>query len=561
MARYTLTPESTHGVPRKEIIKQFLFFLKTMKQRSVLETSPLADLPGEIKLRKRWGSLEGGTLALTAQRHPDRLGLVDDEGELTYAEFFDHVYRLAHGLQNYGVKDGDNVAVMALNGRAAIFPLSARQLLGYHIFMVNANSSGPQIHKVLEYHEINAFIVDQEFYDRLLPETKEKFNIIIGHTEGDVPDGLPTLNQIIDETHLITNEDRLPEKPTKSVHVVMTSGTTGMPKGVVRRQLVSPQGIAPAFAAIPWRQDMTVMLHGVLFHFYGWANMLIAMLTGSTIITRRHFDVDETLDIFDKYKVNAWVSAASRLRSIIAELDDRGVKHVDGLEFICSSGSPLTEYEVTRVVDIFGPILCNSYGSTETAGLAISPPELLAKDTSLTGRIHPGYLIEIRDDEGNLLPDGEIGEIYAGCYDMFVGYTDPDAPVRVVNKLLRMGDRGYKKGDLLYVLGRADDLVITQFGEKIFPSELEDLLIRDPRVEDAHVHGVKDAKFGQALRAYIIRAEGVSAEDLSEEEVRRIIVEELSAAHAPRDVFFMKDFPRNPMGKVIRPELPDHSTA
>ncbi len=561
MSRYTLTPKATHGVPQKEVMKQFFFFLKTMRDRKILETPKPSELGGQIALRKRWGSLEGGTLAITAQNHPDRLGLVDDEGELTYAEFFDRVYRLAHGLMDYGVKDGDNVAVMALNGRAAIFPLCARQMLGYHIFMVNANSSGAQIHKVLEFHEIDAFIVDQEFYDRLLPETKEKFNIIIGHVDDEAPDNLPTLNGIIEDAKLLVNEDRLPKKPTKSAHVVMTSGTTGMPKGVVRRQLLSPQGIAPAFAAIPWRQDMVVMLHGVLFHFYGWANMLVAMLTGSTIITQRHFDVDETLEIFDKYKVTAWISAASRLRSTIAELDERGVKRVEGLEFICSSGSPLTEYEVTRVVELFGPILCNSYGSTETAALAISPPEMLAKEPSLTGRIYPGYIIEIRDDEGNIVPDGEIGEIYAGCYDMFAGYTDPDVPVRVVNKLLRMGDRGYKKGDRLYVLGRADDLVITQFGEKIFPSELEDLLIRDPRVEDAHVHGVKDAEFGQALRAYIIRAEGVAAEDLSEEEVRRIIVEELSSAHAPRDVFFMKDFPRNPMGKVIRPELPDHSTA
>lgn len=562
MSSYTLNPVREHGVGRKEIMAQFFFFLRQMRGSAILEKSDAKTLRENVRTMKRWGSLEGGTLANTARNHPEKLGLVDDDGQLTYAEFLDHVIRLAGALEKRGVTDGSNVAVMALNGRAAIFPLCARQMLGYHIFMINANSSGAQIERVLTFHEVDTLIVDQSFAERLTPAVLDRVQVIIGHVSDRdaLPEGVEVLADIIDES--TATADDLPAKPkTKSMHVVMTSGTTGMPKGVIRRQLRSPQGIGPALAAIPWRRDMTIMLTGVLFHFYGWANMLVCLLTGSTIVTQREFSNEKALRQIEELGATAWISSASRLRGMTAYLDEQGIDKVDGLEFICSSGSPLTPYEVEAVTEKFGPVLHNSYGSTETAALALSGRGELAEDSALTGTIYPGYVVKILDDEGNELPDGEIGEIYAGCYDMFAGYTDPDVPVRTHDGLLRMGDRGYRQGNKLYVKGRADDLVITQFGEKIFPSELEDLLIRDSRVEDIHVHGVSDPKFGQALRAYVIRNENdPAAASLDEDEVRRLITETLSDAHAPRDVFFVADFPRNPMGKVIRPELPGKST-
>ena len=561
MSKYTLQPNTQHGVPRKEVVRQFLYFLNVIRKNNIFEFGSAREVRSDFETIRRFGTLESGALANTARRHPERLGLVDDDGELTFGECFEQVTRLATGLLKNGVEDGSNVAVMALNGRAAIFPLCARQMAGYHIFMINANSSGPQIERVLEFHEVKTLIVDQCFYERLTETTKKTCQIIIGHVEdsSSLPEGVLTMEGIIEAGS--PNLSLLPKKPTKSQHVVMTSGTTGMPKGVVRRQLKSPQGIGPVLDAIPWRRDMSVLLTGVLFHFYGWGNMLLCLFTGSTIITQRNFDSAKALEQVERYGVDAWISSASRLRGMIGYLDKNGIDRVPGLEFVTSSGSPLTPYEVQKVNQKFGPIFHNCYGSTETSGLAISAAEDLAADPTLTGTIHPGSMIEIRNDDGQVVPDGEVGEIFAGAYDMFAGYTDPSIDIKTQNGLLRMGDRGYKKGNKLYVGGRADDLVITQYGEKIFPSELEDLLIRDSRVAEVHVHGVQDPDFGQALRAYIIREDGVNSEELTEDEVRRLVREGLSDAHTPRDVFFVTDLPRNPMGKVIRPELPGKSTA
>lgn len=560
MPKYTLHPDTQHGVPKKEVLRQFLYFLNVIRKNNIFEVGSWQEIKSDFETIRRFGTLESGALANTARRHPDRLGLVDDDGELTYGECYDQVIRLATGLLENGVTNGSNVAVMALNGRAAIFPLCARQMVGYHIFMINANSSGPQIERVLEFHEVKTLIVDQSFYERLTETTKKNCRIIIGHVEdySTLPEDVLTMKSLIEAGR--ADVSALPKKPTKSQHVVMTSGTTGMPKGVVRRQLKSPQGIGPVLDSIPWRRDMSVLLTGVLFHFYGWGNMLLCLFTGSTIITQRNFDSQKALEQVEKYNADAWISSASRLRGMVGYLDKHGIDRVPGLEFVTSSGSPLTPYEVQKVNQKFGPNFHNCYGSTETSGLAISSAKDLAADPTLTGTIHPGSIIEIRNDEGQLVPDGEVGEIFAGAYDMFAGYTDPSIEIKTSNGLLRMGDRGYKKGNKLYVGGRADDLVITQYGEKIFPSELEDLLIRDNRIAEVHVHGVQDPDFGQALRAYVIREDGVNSENLSADDVRRLVREGLSDAHTPRDVFFVSDLPRNPMGKVIRPELPGEST-
>lgn len=569
MADYTLHPETDLHVSKKQLVQQFLFFLKQVKRTDVFELGGIRGIRENAKFLKRWGALEAGNLAISARKDPDRTALIDDKGQFTYKELYDETLRLAHGFQDNGVVAGQNVAVLALNGRDVLLPLFARQMVGYHIFMINANSSGQQIEKVLEFHEITTIIVDSNFYGRLTEKTKATVQVIIGYEEDGfsaADEGLKTLQDIIDgasvpETAYRFGEDNLPKNPPRSVHVVMTSGTTGMPKGVVRRMLRSPQGVAPALAAYPLHRNMRLLLTSVLFHFYGWGMLVLCLLTTSTIITQRKFDPERVIKEIDKYDIDSWASAASRLRETCAYLDNAGIERVNGLDFIISSGSPLMPYEVEEVNSKFGRILVNGYGSTETSILAGSSAEELGNDPTLTGTVYPGVRVEIRDEDGNPVPEGETGEVCASTYDMFAGYTDPKIKMRTVDGMLRMGDKGYFKDGKLYVLGRADDLVITQYGEKIFPSEIEDLLVRDDRIGDVHVHGVKDPKYGQALVAYVIRSEGVAPSDLTADDIRATTKAHLSEAHVPRDVFFVDSFPRNPMGKVIRHELPDHSTA
>lgn len=562
MSNFTLTPRINHGAPATIKLQQFGYFLRILKDLEVLEPMGAGDIAAAAKSFYRWGALETTMLFMAARMNPDRLGLVDDDGELTYGEFWELTNRLARALQARGVKAGTNVAVLARNGRAAILPLTCRHMLGFNIFMVNANTSAKQLEHVLAFNHIDVFILDDEFLPMLADDATEKYDIILGHVDDpDNSEHYETMEGIIGQARVT---DSLPTRPKRGFHVVMTSGTTGMPKGVIRGAFKSPQGAAPLVSGIPWKRGLTVILTSVLFHAYGWANLVLSLFTQVTIIARRGFSPEETLRDIQHYHATAMCSAASRLRSIVSYMDNEGIDHVDGLEFIVSAGSPLAAHEIEKTNEKFGgpdaqPVLCNLYGSSESGPIAVARPKELAADTALSGRIYPGEIVDIRDEDGNLVPEGEIGIIWVAVYDLFAGYTDQDIDIPTINGAICMHDRGYiTDGNMLHVLGRGDDLIITQFAEKIFPIEIENVLVSHPRIHDSYVHGVADDQYGQAIRAYVIRGEGT--DPITADEVREHVVNELSEGHRPRDVFFVDEFPRNPMGKVIRKKLPGHST-
>ena len=562
MSNFTLTPRINHGAPATIKLQQFGYFLRILKDLEVLEPMGAGDIAAAAKSFYRWGALETTMLFMAARMNPDRLGLVDDDGELTYGEFWELTNRLARALQARGVKAGTNVAVLARNGRAAILPLTCRHMLGFNIFMVNANTSAKQLEHVLAFNHIDVFILDDEFLPMLADDATEKYDIILGHVDDpDNSEHYETMEGIIGQARVT---DSLPTRPKRGFHVVMTSGTTGMPKGVIRGAFKSPQGAAPLVSGIPWKRGLTVILTSVLFHDYGWANLVLSLFTQLTIIARRGFSPEETLRDIQHYHATAMCSAASRLRSIVSYMDNEGIDHVDGLQFIVSAGSPLAAHEIEKTNEKFGgpdaqPVLCNLYGSSESGPIAVARPKELAADTALSGRIYPGEIVDIRDEDGNLVPEGEIGIIWVAVYDLFAGYTDQDIVIPTINGAICMHDRGYiTDGNMLHVLGRGDDLIITQFAEKIFPIEIENVLVSHPRIHDSYVHGVADDQYGQAIRAYVIRGEGT--DPITADEVREHVVNELSEGHRPRDVFFVDEFPRNPMGKVIRKKLPGHST-
>ena len=558
---YTFETRVPRILSKKEIFKQLVLLLKRSHQKGFVKSNGWADLRKDLKDLKRWGGLEGFIIARGARQVPNRPALIDDDGTLTYKELYDAAYKLAQALHSRGLGDGANVAVMALNGRGSILPLCARQMAGYNIFMINANASAPQIEHYLDFHQVDALVVDEEFIPLLTDKSRDR-TVFVAHRDNpsasnnDDGDSYISISQLIQTA---PSDYELPEKPHKGMHVVMTSGTTGMPKGVVRRPLNSPQGFASVADAMPLERGMTLLLTAVLFHAYGWAYMGFAFFTQSTVIARRHFSGSQVLNDFKKYDVTMWVTAATRIREVIGYMDEQGMDRYDGLKIITNSGSPLIPYEIKRADEKFGPVLYSMYGSSETSAVAVAPADELVKDPELTGKIYPGCVVKIFDQDGNELPEGEEGLVAISCFDLFAGYTDQDIDIPTINGAICMHDRGYiTDGNMLHVLGRGDDLIITQYAEKIFPIEIENALVSHSRIHDSYVHGVADDQYGQAIRAYIIREEGT--DPITADEVREHVVNELSEGHRPRDVFFVDEFPRNPMGKVIRKKLPGHST-
>ena len=220
---------------------------------------------------------------------------------------------------------------------------------------------------------------------------------------------------------------------------------------------------------------------------------------------------------------------------------------------IASSGSAIGSKLVVDVLDHFGPVLYNLYGSTEVAIATIADPTDLRAAPNTAGRVAFGVNVEIVDPQGTPVPKGEVGRVFVGGSMKFDGYTNGDDKERL-RGLLSSGDMGYFRDDLLFIEGRDDDMIVSG-GENVFPSEIEELLAHHPAVADVAVVGVPDDEFGQVLAAFVVLRPG---DRLTRQQVRDHVKANLARHKVPRDVSFVDELPRNTTGKLLRRTLTDH---
>jgi acyl-coenzyme A synthetase/AMP-(fatty) acid ligase len=224
---------------------------------------------------------------------------------------------------------------------------------------------------------------------------------------------------------------------------------------------------------------------------------------------------------------------------------------LSSLRVVASSGAALPGRLAEEFMDAFGDILYNLYGSTEVSWAAIATPADLRAARSTAGRPPPGTRIRILDDAGTPVPPGATGRLYVGNKMLFDGYTDGAKP-DLRDGLMDTGDRGYLDADgRLFVEGRADDMVVSG-GENVAPASVEEVLLTLDGVREAAVAGVRDAKYGQRLAAYLVVDPGAR---LDADAVRAHVRNHLARFAVPRDVVFVGELPRNETGKVVKDAL------
>src|SRR5205823_14366383 len=215
------------------------------------------------------------------------------------------------------------------------------------------------------------------------------------------------------------------------------------------------------------------------------------------------------------------------------------------------SGSALSEELAGRFMDVFGDVVYNFYGSTETAWAAMATPDDLRAAPGTVGRPPHGTEVRIVDDDGHEVPTGEHGRIFVGNSMLFEGYTGGGGK-ETIDGLMSTGDVGHvDEAGRLFVEGRADDMIVSG-GENVFPGEVADLLRGHDAIADAAVVGVDDDEMDQRLAAYVVRAEGA---DVGADGVRDLVKSRLARYKVPRDVEFVDELPRTATGKVVRREL------
>jgi acyl-CoA synthetase (AMP-forming)/AMP-acid ligase II len=495
---------------------------------------------------QRWGPTPAAAYAGAAIRHPDGLSLVDERGALTFSEVHSRTNALAHALKREGISEGDGVAIMCRNHRGFIEATVACSKLGASALYLNTAFAGPQITDVLTREDPAAVIYDEEFTG-LVAEGAEGRKRFIGWSDPGAANGEPLLEQ------LIASGDRselLPPEQSGRV-VILTSGTTGTPKGAARAQPDTLDPAAALFSKIPLRARETTMIAAPMFHSWGFAHFTLSLPLASTLVLRRKFDPEETLAAVAQHRATALALVPVMLQRIM-ELGEQAIARYDtsSLKVIALSGSALPGELATRAMDTFGDVLYNLYGSTEVAWATIATPEDLRAAPGTAGRPPMGTIVKLLDAEGREVGPGAEGRIFVGNEMMFEGYTGGGGK-EVIGGLMSTGDMGrLDTAGRLFVEGRDDEMIVSG-GENVFPREVEDLLADHEGVVEVAVVGVPDEEFGQRLKAFVVRRD----DGLSEDDVKQYVKANLARYKVPREVVFLDELPRNATGKVLKREL------
>jgi acyl-CoA synthetase (AMP-forming)/AMP-acid ligase II len=496
----------------------------------------------------RWGVGPAGGLIATALREPHRLAVVDDRGSLTYAELRERSVALARGLGARGVAEGDAVGLLCRNHRGFVEATMAVSLLGADLLYLNTAFAGPQLAEVLERQPLRLVVHDQEFTELLGFLDDLGVPRVVADTEQ--AKGADTLDALVE-----ASAGDLPAPPSRRTRVVvLTSGTTGRPKGAPR----SEAGLEAAVAVLdrlPLRFGEPTHIAAPLFHTWGLAHLALSLLMASPMVLRRHFDPEDCLRTLEAHDCRTAAVVPVMMQRILQLPDDVLSEHsLARLRVVASSGSALPGELATRWMDRFGDTLYNFYGSTEVGYAGIATPRDLRSAPATAGRPPHGTTVRILDDAGVELPTGERGRIFVANSVLFEGYSGGGGK-EVVAGLMSTGDVGYlDEAGRLFVVGREDDMVVSG-GENLYPDEVERCLAGHPAVADVAVVGVPDEDFGQRLRAVVVTGPGAEPTDELGEELREWVRARLARFSVPREVVFLDELPRNATGKVLRSRL------
>ncbi len=495
----------------------------------------------------RWGPTPAAGYAMSAIRYPNDVAIVDELGQLTFGEVDRRTNALANAFAEHGIAEGDGVAIMCRNHRGFVDATVACSKLGAHALYLNTAFAGPQITDVVEREDPVALVYDEEFAEFVEDAGKGRKRFVAWFDGPDKPD-CPIVEDLV-----AAGDPACPDPPSEKGRVViLTSGTTGTPKGASRKQPESLDPAAALFSTIPLRARESTMIAAPMFHSWGFAHFTLGLGLSSTLVLRRKFDPELTLSDVARHRCTNLAVVPVMLQRIL-ELGEETIKKYDtsSLRVIAASGSALPGELATRVMDAFGDVLYNLYGSTEVAWATIATPEDLRAAPGTAGRPPRGTIVKLFDERGKEVPQGETGRIFVANEMLFEGYTGGGGK-DVIEGLMSTGDVGhFDEGGRLFVDGRDDEMIVSG-GENVFPREVEDLLSDHPKIEEAAVVGVADEKFGQVLKAFVVPADGGQ---LSEDEVKRHVKQNLANYKVPKQVVFLDELPRNATGKVLKKDL------
>ncbi|MFE7743050.1 acyl-CoA synthetase [Nocardia sp. NPDC057455] len=489
-------------------------------------------------------------LAHATRRHAAAPAIVDERGTLTFAQLDQQSNALARGLTAAGIGPGTVLAALCRDHRGMVSTLLAAGKLGARVVLMNTGFAGPQLAEVAEREKVGAILLDSEFAELLGAVPGPVPRILTWVDEADsVEADTPTIDLLIAANS--TAPLPAPERPGGIV--ILTSGTTGTPKGAPRDK-VSPLQSAQFLHRVPLPRDDAVVMAAPIFHGTGLSQFTLGWALGNKIVfQQRKFDPRRTLADVADHRAATLVVVPTMLQRIL-DLGSDVLEQYDttSLKVIFTAGSPVSPDLSRRTADAFGEVLYNLYASTEVAVAAVATPQDMRVAPGTVGKPPVGCRVALYDAQRNkITTPGEVGTIFVSSGLSFSGYTD-GRNKEIVDGLLSSGDVGHFDADgRLFIDGRDDDMIISG-GENVYPLEVENLLVNRPDILEAAVVGVEDPDFGKRLRAFVVPAANARRD---EHEIKDYVRANLARHKVPREVVFVDELPRNATGKLLRREL------
>ncbi|MFF0611057.1 AMP-binding protein [Nocardia tengchongensis] len=493
----------------------------------------------------KWGFSLGGGYAAAAAHSPQRAAVVDDRYSSTFDQLHARSNALAGAFTALGFGPGTSVGLLCRNHTGMVECMVAAGKSGADAVLLNTGLPACQIEEIVQRHRLAAVFADSEFEPLLhhLPAGVARF------TSDDAP---PDPGRTTIEDLIAMRQDPPRKTPRPGRLVVLTSGTSGTPKGARRPHPKGFGTVAALLSRIPFGTNETMFIPAPLFHTWGLGALQMSTAMRATVLLGDHFDAEDCLRRVAEHKVTALVVVpimVNRILDLPSHVRDR--YDLSSLRIVASCGAPLDGATVLRFLETFGEILYNVYGSTEVSWASIADSADLRVSPTTAGRPPLGTKLAVLGPDRRPVPVGATGRIFVGNHMLFDGYTDATPPDEA-DGMLDTGDIGYLDASgKLFVAGRDDEMIISG-GENVFPRAVEEALSHLPQVSEVAVVGVPDHEFGQRLAAFVVRRPGSG---LDSDMVRNYIRHRVSRFSVPRDVTFLEALPRNTTGKILKRTL------
>jgi len=496
--------------------------------------------------------LVGDALRATARKLPDKTAFVFKDQRITYRKFEERVNRLANGLLTKGYQPGDHIAILAFNCIEYYEILFALAKAGIVAVPVNFRYKAEEIVYIVNHGDSKALIYEAPFRD-VFHGVRSEFEKVSGYVVfgGDGDDGDMNYEDLLASSSPADPKAEVSE--TTTWYIGYTSGTTGRPKGAMRSHR---SNILMAFNFIYLDQESVSLLIMPIFHFNSISFGLGGVFHGGTtvIYPSGSFNGREILEIIEKEKVT-FSSMVPTMYTLIFQVPDKDLFDTSSLKRLLTSSAPLMTKTKEQILEFFKSAeLYEGYGATETAGVTCLLPKDQYRKVRSCGQANTFCRIKLINAEGRECSPGEVGELYAASPGLFEGYyKDPEKTAQAfmgeyatVGDMATMDEEGY-----YYIVDRKNDMIISG-GENIYPTEIDDLLSRHPKIFQAAVIGVPDEKWGEAVKAVIVCKPG---EKLTEAEVIAYCKQHLAGYKCPKTVDFWEALPLNPMAKILKREI------